>query len=220
MRKNIPFRLIALPVVLVAALTAPVALAKKPPKPPKPAPPAPGQLSLVEAPPVIVFGATSALTGTLTGVPQVADVEVTLQQAPYPFTRFRDLGKTRTDAAGNFAFQVVPTANTRYKAVARTPNADTVSPEVDVLVKFKVTIAAGGSGIAGNVYPANDGGPVQLQKRVRGGYRTVKRGRLFDAGADHSKYRFRRPSGAGVYRVRVPADPDNLTGTSSARRLR
>jgi len=211
----------ALALLLVAATATPALAAKppKPPKPPNPAPPAPGQLTLTASAGVIVFGENSTLTANLAGLPQVADQEIGLRQAPFPFTRFRDLATARTDAAGNAAFTVTPTANTRYVALAKSTNPNTTSAEIDVLVKFRVSIRVGRTAITGNASPASDGAPVQLQKKVRGGYRTVKTGRLFDAGADRSQYRFKRPGRGGVYRIRVPADPDNLTGTSSAKRI-
>jgi plastocyanin len=73
----------------------------------------------------------------------------------------------------------------------------------------------------GSVRPPHDGRIVRLQKRVGGGrYRAVGRARLRDAGDARSRYSRRlRIFRDGVYRARVPADADHLTGTSRRRRV-
>jgi hypothetical protein len=142
---------------------------------------------------------------------------LTLDQSPYPFRSFNRLATGSTGDGGAYSFAVTPTSNTRYRVTAQT-SPPTTSAEVDVLVKKRVTIRARGSRISGLVSPAHDGDPVALQRRSSHGYRTVTTGRLADAGTAHSSYRFtvRRP---GVYRTRVPADADHLTGTSPGRRV-
>lgn len=73
----------------------------------------------------------------------------------------------------------------------------------------------------GSVRPAHDGRTVRLQRRGSGGrYRTVARVRLRDAGDARSTYSRRlRVYRDGIYRARVPADGDHLTGTSRRRRV-
>lgn len=73
----------------------------------------------------------------------------------------------------------------------------------------------------GSVRPPHDGLVVRLQRRGSGGrYRTVARARLRDAGDASSTYSRRvRIFRDGVYRARVPADGDHLTGTSRRQRV-
>jgi hypothetical protein len=73
----------------------------------------------------------------------------------------------------------------------------------------------------GSVRPPHDGRIVKIQRRGGGGrYRTVARTRLRDAGDARSSYSRRlRVWRDGVYRARVPADGDHLTGTSRRRRV-
>ena len=207
-----------LAIVLVpAAFTS---AAKPPPKPPKPKPPPPGgagQLSIAASPHVVVFGRGSTVSGQLTGVPSAVGTALVIDQAPYPFRSFNRLATGSTGGGGAYSFSVTPNSNTRYRVTAQT-SPPTTSAEVDVLVKKRVTIRARGSRISGLVSPAHDGDQVALQRRGSRGYRTVATGRLADAGTAHSRYRF-TANRAGVYRTRVPADADHLTGTSPSRRI-
>ena len=207
-----------LAIVLVpAAFTS---AAKPPPKPPKPKPPPPGgagQLSIAASPHVVVFGRGSTVSGQLTGVPSAVGTALVIDQAPYPFRSFNRLATGSTGGGGAYSFSVTPNSNSRYRVTART-SPPTTSAEVDVLVKKRVTIRARGSRISGLVSPAHDGDQVALQRRGSRGYRTVVTRRLADAGTAHSRYRF-TANRAGVYRTRVPADADHLTGTSPSRRI-
>jgi hypothetical protein len=210
----------AITALSVGVQSAPLASAAKPPKPPKPKPPpggGAGQLSISASPTVVVFGSGSALSGQLTGVPSAGGTALTLDQAPYPFRSFTRLATGSTGGDGRYSFPVAPTSNTRYRATAQT-SPPTTSAEVDVLVKKRVSIRVRGSRISGLVSPAHDGDPVALQRRVGHVFRTVAASRLADAGTANSRYRF-SVHRAGVYRVRVPADADHLTGTSSSRRV-
>jgi hypothetical protein len=194
--------------------------AKPPPKPPKPKPPPPGgagQLSIAASPHVVVFGRGSTVSGQLTGVPSAVGTALVIDQAPCPFKSFNRLATGSKGGGGAYSFSVTPNSNTRYRLTAQT-SPPTTSAEVDVLVKKRVTLRARGSRISGLVSPAHDGDGVTLQRHGSHGYRTVATGRLADAGAAHSRYRF-TVHRAGVYRTRVPADTDHLSGTSSSRRV-
>ena len=203
-----------LAIVLVpAAFTS----AAKPPKPKPPPPGGAGQLSIAASPHVVVFGRGSTVSGQLTGVPSAVGTALVIDHAPYPFRSFNRLATGSTGGGGAYSFSVTPNSNTRYRVTAQT-SPPTTSAEVDVLVKKRVTIRARGSRISGLVSPAHDGDQVSLQRRGSRGYRTVATGRLADAGTAHSRYRF-TANRAGVYRTRVPADADHLTGTSPSRRI-
>ena len=70
---------------------------------------------------------------------------------------------------------------------------------------------------SGTVAPAHDGAAVRIQRRTRtGGWTTVARTTLRDAGTDVSTYAKRvKVSRTGTYRVHVPSsDADHLAGTS------
>jgi hypothetical protein len=208
----------AIGALAVALVAGALASAAKPPKPPKPKPPpggGAGQLSISASPGVVVFGNGSTVSGQLSGVPSAVGTALTLDQAPYPFRSFNRLATGTTGGGGAYSFAVTPSSNTRYRVTAQT-SPPTTSAEVDVLVKMRVSIRASGSRVSGLVSPAHDGDPIALQRRVGHGYRTVAARRLADAGTAHSSYRF-TVHRAGVYRTRVPADADHLTGTSSSR---
>jgi hypothetical protein len=208
----------AIGALAVALVAAALASAAKPPKPPKPPPGGgAGQLSIGVSPGVVVFGNGSTVSGQLSGVPSAVGTALTLDQAPYPFRSFTRLATGAAGGGGAYSFAVTPSSNTRYRVTAQT-SPPTTSAEVDVLVKMRVSIRASGSRVSGLVSPAHDGDPIALQRRVGHGYRTVAARRLADAGAAHSSYRF-TVHRAGVYRARVPADADHLTGTSSSRRV-
>jgi hypothetical protein len=203
--------------VISAALviTGVAAGAKPPPKKPPPGGGA-GQLSIARTPGVVVFGGSSTISGRLTGIPSGnGGVSVTLDQAPFPYRSFMSLATAATQSNGDYSFTVRPTENTRYRTTAAT-SPPSRSGEVDVLVKFRVSIRVRGHRITGTAAPQHDGGRVELQRRTSRGYRTVAAGQLADAGDARSSYRFTARR-AGVYRVRVPGDGDHLTGTSGAR---
>ena len=210
--------LVSVAVVSVALVLAGLASAAAPPKPKPPPKGGAGQLSIASVPNVVLFPAGSAVSGQLTGVPNVVGIGVTLEQSPYPFKSFKRLADGSTAAGGAYTFAVTPTGNTRYRVTAKTSRR-TTSAEVDVLVKKRVTIGARGGRISGLVSPAHGGDPVELQRRSHGRYRTVETGGLAGAGTAAGRYRF-IVHRAGVYRARVPADADHLTGTSSSRRVR
>jgi hypothetical protein len=94
---------------------------------------------------------------------------------------------------------------------------------------FKVTLRvsdatpakAGRLRFSGTVRPAQDGRSVLIQLRTRhGGYRTVGKARLKDAGAKQSAFSVRlRVSHDAVFRARMPGRGDHTTGTSHTRRI-
>jgi hypothetical protein len=205
-------------VVCVALAAAGLASAAKPPKPKPPPKGGAGQVSIASMPHVVLFPGGSAVSGQLTGVPNVVGIALTLEQSTYPFKSFNRLANGSTSAGGAYTFAVSPAGNTRYRVTAKT-SPGTTSAEVDVLVKKRVTIAARGRRVTGVVSPAHNGDPVELQRRNHGRYGTVETGRIAGAGTAGGRYRF-SVHRAGVYRARVPADADHLTGTSASRTVR
>src|SRR5213592_420384 len=78
-------------------------------KPPKPGP----TLSIAPSATHITYGGAVTIFGRLTGTGN-ANAPVTLQQAPFPYTRFTNLTNGRTNALGAYSFGGIrPGLNTR-----------------------------------------------------------------------------------------------------------
>jgi plastocyanin len=95
---------------------------------------------------------------------------------------------------------------------------------VDTTVTLKVSDATPARGARvrffGTVQPERDGRMLQLQRRRGRSYVTVTRIRLTDAGSTRSKFSKRlRIVGDAVFRARLPADSNHLTGVSRPKRL-
>src|SRR4029079_19791522 len=141
-------------ILCLAFMPAALASAAKPPRKPKPPPKGAGQLSVASMPNVVLFPAGSAVSGQLTGVPNVVGIALTLERSQYPFQSFSRLATGATGAGGAYSFAETPTATTRYRVTAQT-SPRIMSAKVDVLVKKRVTIAARGSRVSGLVAPAH-----------------------------------------------------------------
>jgi Copper binding proteins, plastocyanin/azurin family len=94
----------------------------------------------------------------------------------------------------------------------------------DTTVTLKVSDASPARGARvrffGTVQPEQDGRMLQLQRRRGRSYVTVTRIRLTDAGSTRSKFSKRlRIVGDAVFRARLPANSDYLTGVSRTKRL-
>jgi hypothetical protein len=184
-------------------------------------------ISLQAAPNPILFGRPVAISGRLfSGT--LAGVKVTLREAPFPFRPFKAVATTKTDANGRYSFSRTPGVNTAYQTVAAAnPNATSGTLIAQVRVKVTLSLSTGHpkSGdrvrFSGSATPTTGGQLVKLQKRVRGGWRTVKRTTLVSTGAlgvsqFSKKVRIR---GGGTYRAFVPHDADNASG-SAKRKIR
>jgi plastocyanin len=95
---------------------------------------------------------------------------------------------------------------------------------LDTTVTLKVSDATPARGARvrffGTVRPERDGRMLQLQRRRGRSYVTVTRIRLTEAGSTRSKFSKRvRIVGDAVFRARLPADSDHLTGVSRTKRL-
>jgi hypothetical protein len=197
-------------------------------------PPAPqNTVTIAATPTLLTFGRTVTVTGQVSG-PDNANVDVTLEENPFPFTAgFKATPvSTKTNATGAYSVVVTPGANTRYRATAKTKPPVT-SPEVAITVRAKVTLRLGDSTpragrrvrFSGTVTPAHDGKVARIQRRTAtGSWRTVARATLVAAtpvnGVPRSKYAKRvKVTRKGVYRVRVTTgDGDHALGTSPRRR--
>jgi plastocyanin len=191
-------------------------------------PPSPHSLSIAASSPRIVFGEKVTLSGTLTGSDNVGET-VTLDEDPFPFGEFRNAATTRTTAGGAYAFERTPSLNTRYRADAKS-KSPARSPEVTVLVApavvFNVSDTTPRAGqrvrFSGTLAPAHDGAKVSIQRRrSSGGFRTIARATLTDAGDALSNWkRTLTINTTGTFRVVLPAHDDHATAKSRRVRLR
>ncbi len=189
----------------------------------------PSAVTLAATPTTITLGATTTLSGRLTG-PDNAAARVQLQESPVPATDFKNVGDpVVTDAAGNYSFTVAPALNTRYQVVAKA-SPPVTSAAVLLLVRSKVSFKVGDSLVhrgqrvrfKGTVKPAHDGRRVKIQRRTKTGFKTVAHATLRkSATVGRSVYSKRiRIKAKGTYRVRLGADADHATGTSRKRTIR
>ncbi|MDQ3935309.1 MAG: hypothetical protein M3340_11855 [Actinomycetota bacterium] len=178
----------------------------------------------------IVWGRSTAITGSVRGA--AAGVLVDLQSDPFPYSdaEFAKEATVPTDAKGDYRFAPAPRVNTRYRAVAQT-SPPVTSAITTVLVRIRVKVAVSDSTpkrgslvrFSGTACPQHDGNTVYVQRRTStGGYSTVARTTLRDAGDVCSRYARRvRVNSDGVYRVKVSAggDGDHVAGVSRSVRL-
>jgi hypothetical protein len=191
-------------------------------------PPAPS-VTIAATPAIVTFGRPVTISGQVAGRPSE---NVELEQTPFPFTDpFKNAAQGTTDAAANYSFLIVPTLNTRYHVMAKSPPA--TSTDVTVLVRTKVGLRlsdrtpARGARVRfrGSVLPAHDGKTVNIQRRTSAGWKTIASPVLVAAtplnGVQRSKYAQRiRVRRSGVYRTVMPADGDHERGKSRKRRVR
>ncbi len=198
---------------------------KKPPKGPKT--PASADLTVAAKPNPVVFGKSTVISGKLkNGGGQV----VVLEENPHPYTGGFKPARTATTASnGDYSFTVVPKLNTRYRVSTQAAPV-TRSAELLVQVQIRVSLRLSDSTprtgsrvrFSGGAAPAHDGRTVEIQRLRRGGgYGTIARTKLRDAGTTRSKYSRRiRISRTGTFRVRIQGDGDHSTGFSSPRTAR
>ena len=130
----------------------------------------------------ILVGATTTISGTLTGTGN-GDRQVILESNPFPYTQgFKQVRNAIvTDAAGNFNFGLQPVAaNTQYR-VSLPDKPSVVSPIVVVSVTPRVSTQLGTTRVtkghqltfAGTISPALDGTPIAIQKLAGSSWVTV-----------------------------------------------
>ena len=179
-------------------------------------------LSIAATPNPVVFGSPSTITGTLTGTGN-AGKQVQLQTRAFPYTTdFVNLGNAVvTDAAGNFAFPLLPPPATAQYRVVATEGRDTVSPiltlGVAVSVKTNVSATRVKRGrrvrFSGTIRPARAGAQWAIQKATRDGRWVTVAGSITRGGsANFSGFSKRvRVKRGGRYRVFVLIVDGNLT---------
>jgi hypothetical protein len=188
------------------------------------------ELSIAASKDVVRFGKDLKVTGKLTGgtAREVSGQNVRLERDAFPYEGdFERVDNAQTNDTGDYSFTLKPASNAKYRVVAK---GDDRSPEVTVNVRVAVTLDVADTSpergtrveFSGAVAPAHDGKKVKVQRRKRGGgWKTIKRATLVDAGELASNYstkvRIRR---SGRYRVRFnPKDGDHVAGKSSRVRI-
>ena len=205
--------------VLAATAAVGSALAAKPPKP------GPATLSINTSASRVTFGAAVTTFGTLTGT-GAANAPLTLQQAPFPYTRYTNLATGRTNASGAYVFGGIhPGLNTRYRVKAKR----VTSANKLVFVRYRVSLSVSDSTpkrgqrvrFSGLVAPAANGRLVLLQRRGAGGvFRTVGRATLVARTTTSSRYSLsKRIFSSGTYRAHMGADSAHEPGNSRTRSL-
>jgi hypothetical protein len=183
-------------------------------------------LTLTATPNPALFGATTTLTGQLTGTGGPG-ANVILQQNAFPYTAgFQTVGNPQvTDAAGNFAFAVLSlTSNTQFRVLTADKKAASAVVTVGSAVIVRLTVKHKVKRhhllrFAGTVSPAEDGALYAVQREKGGTWVTVAGASLHHYKADRSRYSRRvRIAHSGTYRVFVGVNDGSHTSNSSSTR--
>jgi hypothetical protein len=144
----------------------------------------PLSLAIAALPDPVVYGASLAVVGTLTGT-GAGNREVILQQNPFPFTAgFQNVGNPAlTLANGVFTFPVTSLAlTTQFRVVSIGAGTPVISPTVTETVALAVSMHVRTRRVhqgsytmrfTGTVAPAEDGARVSVQRLVGNTWRLV-----------------------------------------------
>lgn len=173
------------------------------------------------------FNENIVLTGQVFSA-AAAGITVTLQENPYPFSDWTDVGTTTTDSGGRYQFVRALRTNTAWRVVAGTKppgtsNTAFVLQQDTVSLKASTTRPRRGRSVlfTGYATPARIGGPVYVQRLGRHGWRTVLTAKLSVTPIpDTASYSVRlRRVVSGLYRAVVPGGYDHLGGNSASKRI-
>ena len=187
-------------------------------------------LSLAATPNPVIAGRAVTLSGTLGGTGN-AGRRIRLRSNPFPYLGgFNPIGNSVvTDPVGGFSFALLSLPVTTQFQVQIEAAPEIASAIVTVGAAVRVStgterrrVARGVSvRFAGRIHPARDGVLVEIQKRVKGQWRTVKRTTARHATAAYSRYAKRfliRKRGA--YRVVVNSDGQFVGNAGRVIRIR
>jgi hypothetical protein len=188
--------------------------------------PGPGTLSITADHTSVKFGAGVTLSGKLGGS-NISGRSVRVQEDVYPLNNsFSTTGSADTNATGDWALAVKPTANTRYRANV----GKTDSPTLDVMVHPAITLRLSdrtprrGQRVrfAGQLCPEHDTVAIELQRKSSTGWKKVAGPVLQDIpGSTCSKYSVRkRVRRSGSYRAHFLGDAQFAPGNSPRRRAK
>jgi hypothetical protein len=224
----------ALFVVLLGGWVAAPAAAQTPAPPGQPPPPPaneqPDRITVTPVFKTIVFGEPSFISGRFRHLdnPDAEPVgyrgkTLTVEEAPFPFAAFTQIGSVVTDREGYFSMKVTPGLNSRYRVRSADPPVDSATPIIRVRLKVSLDISdltprrRQKITISGEASPPRDGKSVLIECRRpgRGAFRLVARARLKDDGDVRSLYSKRLTVKNDCdFRVRLNGDAQNLPGVS------
>lgn len=183
-------------------------------------------LTIAARPNPVVWGSTTALTGSLRS--NTANVRVILQSRTFsPRGTFANISSTTTDRRGDYRFVPKPRVNTVYRVLTDT---QPVGGSVELLVRVRTRVGVRTSRsvvragrlvrFSGLVFPRHNGRRAYVQRRSpTGRWVTLARPTQRSFNAASSRYTRRiRVRRTGVYRVKVNGHADHATGYS--RRVR
>ena len=196
------------------------------------APPTHSAVTIAAAANPITVGSSSTISGVVTGK-HTGGVTVTLESKAAPYSgAFTKVGDATTDSTGHYTFNVTPTINTMYEAVAKaqptaTSSALTVKVHVLVTEHLSTTNPAKGHSVrfTGYVEPAYNGKFALIQRKTATGWRTVARAQLVATTAagtiSRSHYSKRvKMTKSGTFRVTFnPADGLRLANSTSGQKV-
>lgn len=210
-------------IATAVAVVLPAAGAEAATKPPKPTP----TLNMALSRTLVTWGDSVTVSGQLAGVAIPANgVTITLQESVFPFKSYKNKATVQTNPVGAYSFVVQPGIYTQFRTRSSTSPVVTTAPQL-VKVRHDVTLSVSDDNpragkkitFSGFSTPANDGLPVRIQRRVRGGdYVTVANTVLADAGSTFplsSIYSTKvRIFHSGTYRARVSGTLAYAPGTA------
>jgi hypothetical protein len=168
----------------------------------------------------IRYGGPVKITGFV--APRAAGRPVKLEHAPNG-GGFRPVAAATTAADGSYRFAVRATRSGAYRAVTQAGAAASGQQRVIVIARLagrSTRHLLGGRPIRvkGRLLPRVRGRAVRLQLRTGGGWRTVDRTRTRSGGRFRASF---KPSGIGVYRLRVrfPGDRTVAGASDSLRKV-
>lgn len=191
-------------VVLLAALAPAVALAD-----------APTRVTIVAVFDPITYGENAYVNGQLIGDGQPGQ-DVSLEQAPPPYTTWTAVAQVAADAQGYYSFKLHPSQTMQYRTISQGLYSER-SVEVDVAPRIRLkAVAAGRSTIrySGTFAPALEGQSVAIQRRARNGaWTTVANATLRSGRTFSGRLRAHR---ATTLRAFFASDGAHLDGFSNA----
>ena len=152
--------------------------------------------------------------------PRAAGTSVQLQHRPSGGS-FQQVAQTRTTRNGSYEFTPVARSSGAYRTMARGAAAS-AAKRVTVVGKLSTRAmrhVLGGrqARVKGTLMPRKPGRTVNLELRTRAGWRVVDRTRTGTGGRFSASW---RPSGAGVYRLRVRSAGDRFSAPTGDRLAR
>lgn len=187
----------------------PIATVRCPPPPPPPPPP-PTTPTIASTPNPSTAGMHVTISGKARGT-------VALWQELPGSRSFREVATTTPDAAGAYTFVRGPETNVKWYVVAGGRRSKVVSQRVAAVVTITAPVRTARAGrvvrFTGHVTPDHAGQRLMLEKRVRGGWRTIASTKIDGA----SRYVVRTVvavRGRARFRAVLPGDSRNVRSVS------